>query len=623
MTVKNIINQPFNTDTINLENYLGKIKCGAWRRKIMLGVSGKGWLLKDPVKDPGLLCLGQMGSGKTTTAKGVCLTCLLSTGDRAWMPFFDASDKNGLDYSPFFGYPKNTCYATGSIEKIIPFLDLHYKELKARGLAFKNMGAADIEKYEELYEYRKRRYLFLLEKAVQDPSLSFLNSPIHYKDLHLHLSKKYKVNYNVEKFNAGNKGVIREMQEQYITDMNDIVFLKHLGKKNILRVSNEFNNAIVKFSERIPLTTEDLKDLEFNKVFKGAAQVYTLFEEFHTIPDSPQVAFDENKKTFGTAAFQLYQIARTGRSLGMTIFVATQRANWAELPTDIRSGISNVLCHKMTDPSGVGGYDLGRASEIRNQGRALTTTDGFIQFPYFDDKTMIQLLEGYLKPNEGEMFGSTMEEWHNVLEQEGAGGMIRNYPLDAIVKNYRVFYDELSGVNRIPEISDRVLKMFNFETSVSQIKGIKIESIAERDGKKYGVITVVINRRSSDDISDMFMENIENEKEMLKLDGTIIFVYGESRRFSRKQNDSDDIIVDIEDLMAISEAFEARKELEEHGYWIRKYNALKLSKYIETDNIEDSNLEEESENFIQNKQVEEFRMLESFISSNPQASSNK
>jgi hypothetical protein len=116
MTVKNIINQPFNTDTINLENYLGKIKCGAWRRKIMLGVSGKGWLLKDPVKDPGLLCLGQMGSGKTTTAKGVCLTCLLSTGDRAWMPFFDASDKNGLDYSPFFGYPKNTCYATGSIE---------------------------------------------------------------------------------------------------------------------------------------------------------------------------------------------------------------------------------------------------------------------------------------------------------------------------------------------------------------------------------------------------------------------------------------------------------------------------------------------------------------------------
>lgn len=611
MSIKTIINQSFNVDVIDMQAYLDKTQSGEWRRKILLGVSGKGWLIKDPVKNPGVLCLGEMGSGKTTTIKGVINTCLLSTGDRAWIPFFDASDKNGLDYNVFFGYPKNTCYATGSIEKIIPFLDLHYRELKARGLAFKDMGAADIGRYEVLYEYRKRRYLYLYEKALKDPSLSFLNNTTTNAELHDYLTKKFSVDYNIKKFKSGDKGSVKEMQDQYRMDMTDDVFLRHLGKRNILRMPVEFNNALIRFSNG-ELESSDLKTLEYSKVFKGASQIYTLFEEFHTIPDSPQVAFDENKKTFGTAAFQLYQIARTGRSLGMTIFVATQRANYGELPTDIRSGVSNVLCHKVTDPNAVGGYDLGRAAEIRQQGRALTTTDGFVQYPYFDDKTMTQLMEKYLKPNEGEMFGTTMEEWHNVLEQDGAGGMIRNYPLDSIVKNYRVFYDEISGVNRIPEISDRVLRMFDFKTAMSPIRGVKIEATAERDGKKYGVVTVVINRRSSDDVSDMFMENIENEKEMLGLDGVIIFVYGESRRLSRRSDDSNDIIVEIEDLMAISEAFEARKELEERGYWLRKYNALKLSRPASHE--EELSSDEDHDDFIQNKQVEEFKMLESFVS---------
>jgi hypothetical protein len=615
MSISKIINQSFNTETITLDAYIKKTQSGEWRRKIFLGVGGKGWLIKDPVKNPGVLCLGEMGSGKTTTIKGVCLTSLLSTGDRAWMPFFDASDKNGLDYSPFFGYPNNTCYATGSIEKIIPFLDLHYRELKARGLAFKDMGAADIGKYEDLYEYRKRRYVFLYNKAVDDQKLSFLSKTTSDNDLHMHLKLKYSLNYSAVKFEKKDKGAVREMQEQYRMDLGDKAFLHYIGSKNILRLTPEVNKLIVKFATAEPLSDQEVALLKYNKEFYGAAQMYTLFEEFHTIPDSPQVAFDENKKTFGTAAYQLYQIARTGRSLGMTIFVATQRANWAELPTDIRSGITNVLCHKVTDPNAVGGYDLGRAAEIRNQGRALTTTDGFIQYPYFDDKTMIQLMEKYLKPNKGEMFGTTQEEWHTVLEQEGSGGMIKNYPLDSIVKNYRVFYDEVSGVNRIPEITDRILNMFDFKTTIRTTRGITIEAIAERDGKKYGVITVVINRRSSDDISDNFMNNIENEKEMLQLDGTIIFVYGESRRLSRGQTDPNDIVVDIEDMKAISEVFESRKELEEKGFWKRKYKVLKLAKEESEDGKNDDIINDDLEDrdgYIKKRQEEEFNLLESF-----------
>lgn len=611
MSLKKIVNQSFNVDNISLDDYLEKIKLGTWKRKMFLGVSGKGWLLKDPVLNPGILCLGEMGSGKTTTIKGVCLTSLLSTGDRAWMPFFDASDKNGLDYSVFFDYPKNTCYATGSIEKIIPFLDLHYKELKARGQALKDMGAADIYKYEELYEYRKRRFLYLKDKALKDPTLSFLNMTTTNKEFHEYIVKNYKPNYNVEKFNAGDNGAVKEMQTQYKMDMSDAVFLRYLGKCNILRMGEEFNRALIELSEK-KQDPSYIKLLEYNKVFKGVAQIYTLFEEFHTIPASPQVAYDDNKSVYGSAAYQLYQISRTGRSLGMTMFIATQRATWTELPNDVRSGITNVLCHKVTDPNAVGGYDLARAAEIKVQGRALTTTDGFIQYPYFDDKTMIQLMEKHLLPNEGELFSSSMEDWHRVLGQEGSGGMIKSYPLDSIVKNYRVFYDEASGVNRVPEITDRILNLFEFKTSTNKIKGVKIEGIAERDGKKYGVITIVIAKRSGDDISDSFMENIENEKELLNLDGIIIFIYGESRRFSRGGDSETNIIIEIEDLMSISETFEARKELEEVGFWSKKYQSLKLARKLDLHDQSNEDHDDMHDFYIKNKQEEEMNLLETF-----------
>lgn len=123
------------------------------------------------------------------------------------------------------------------------------------------------------------------------------------------------------------------------------------------------------------------------------------FEEFHAIPTL--INYEDNYKTEGTTAYKLSQIMRLGRSLGVWVWAASQKASSREIPAHLLVSFANKFVFRTSKTESI--YLLGNQSAaelpIESRGRC-ASLEGVLQFPYFDKEEQKEILyssKGLLK----------------------------------------------------------------------------------------------------------------------------------------------------------------------------------------------------------------------------------
>lgn len=145
--------------SMNVDIYLEKVYSGEWKDRFVYGISEKarGFIVRDPVKSPGSLYFGTMGSGKSIAQKGSIYTHYATNNENSLYIIFDA-EKSATDYVSLFperdGKPTithdNVITVLGSVPKFIPMMDLLYGEAVARQKAFEQTQAKDIYEYDKI-----------------------------------------------------------------------------------------------------------------------------------------------------------------------------------------------------------------------------------------------------------------------------------------------------------------------------------------------------------------------------------------------------------------------------------------------------------------------------------------
>lgn len=150
--------EPASDSRFSVDDYLERIdeavekqNKDSWRDKVVLGISSKtkGYVFVDPVNDPGQVCIGAMGSGKSKTQAFMVYTRLLTNSDNTFFIFIDPA-KNMMDIREAVPFKSNVACAFGEAEKFIPVMDLLSEEIEARKIEFTRVGAQNIYEYEEI-----------------------------------------------------------------------------------------------------------------------------------------------------------------------------------------------------------------------------------------------------------------------------------------------------------------------------------------------------------------------------------------------------------------------------------------------------------------------------------------
>lgn len=526
----------FQTSDIKFEDLLKIIDSGEAEYKYFFGIGNGGFIFKDPVDNPGLLTIGGQGSGKSTFLKGLCAFMNASFGNRAFFQYCDFTNKGMGDYKMLYKNRANSSKALFEIEKIIPVMDMANEEIERRGQAFKDMdGANNIYQYNRYGKIKHKKYCGIYEK-IKNRSVNNLSS-------------------------------------------EDREFLKKIGELNLLRMTDIQNKAVLKIATTTNLSDvsdQTIAEAQPDKEFHGAAFYFLVFEEFHKVPESDEVRFMDNKNTPGTVANKMFNIARTGRSFGMSILAATQSAKVTEFPTDLKIGIQNIFAHKTSDSYASGGVDLpAEPSSISISGRAVSK-DGFSQFPLLSDEDIEKLVDMYpVNKLDGYLFGPQVEDYHKALDGSGAEGMILSYDFRKIIDNYQTFSKSLDVIVR------RLLNSFGFEYeglpkgAVTELKGI-----ASKEGKRFAVFYQDFQggrRGWGNEISDKKLESFKSDFEILNCESLISIAFGESSTLARFCKSNGGIYLDIEDLRNSASVVDNWQSLEASGNLQKKLELCPLS----------------------------------------------
>lgn len=600
--IETLLNAEFPVKGVTERDYLDLIESGELKGKIFMGIDENGFIIKDPLDDPGVFCYGGQGSGKSTSLKAICTTVLCASSETTFMPFIDVSDKGMGDYKQFWPYTGNTCRVLFEIQKIVPLMDLLARELAARGKAFRDIGGANnIKQYEEMYREKLARYRFILENlksgkglygAKHDELLKFLLNKNSiggpYKTVCSDL-EEYKGDQKESAFNQVFKARMN-------LNMNDSQYLEYISSLNILRLTPEQNLAIAEAVKKSDITSEDVAKLEYTKEFVGVAQIYPVFEEFHNIPNSEQVNFDEKKDTFGSVAQQMFALARTGRSFGICFFVATQKASYKEFPSDIQVGITNIMAHK---GPGNGCLELPQDSGKLLMSGHFIHKSGQGRSIYLTDSIMDKLLRKYVKPCKGEMFGPSIQEYHEALSGVGAEGMIKNYPLFNVVSNYSVFIKTGSSEAReLAPLVERMLGLFNFSYKEQSNSTLTVKGIAEKDGHRFAVYYGNFGSRrfsSDNSFNKKKSDQLKQDMEILGCDRLIAFAFGEDQSLAGLARSLNGIYMDIDDMKRMAQVFDNRKENEEAGIFQKLVQDIALNRPLEKEESSDELEDEEDD----------------------------
>lgn len=567
--LKKLLNADFNSEDCTEKDYIQLLESGALYRKNLLGINAKGFIIVNPLKNPGVYAGGVMGSGKSTTFKMVLTTRACSSGDVTFFVLVDVSKGMG-DYKEFFPFKQNFARATAvnDIKKLIPLMDLIDKEINGRAKSFEAIGnASNYEDYEKLYHYKLARYNMYLDaiKKGRDIRSEEKSNPREIYDCLVTKAKDYRF-LNIKDIvisipdSAGNpidpfKTFLNTHESFCNLAMNPTEFFEWIGSNNILRLTPEQNQKIVEFSEG---QNVDLSDLIITKEFAGVANIVLAFEEFADIPTSEIVNWVENVHVDGSIAKILARVARIARSYGIEIMIATQGYGDAEFPHAIRKGVTNILLHKGNFP--VGESIKVDPSKFKQSGHfAMEDFEG--RAPYVTDIAMGQLMRKYCKPCKGEMFSVQIEDYHRALEGEGVEGMIASYPLRTLLISSSAFLtkEDVVGESLHPLVA-RVLGLYGVSYEPLENQTLSFRGIATKNGKKFAVFFYPQRKRHYDDINQKKIMQYMADMKIYGCEEAIVINFGkDTGQASFVPRQVKGFTAEIEDLLRIANIFDNKE----------------------------------------------------------------
>lgn len=391
--------------------------------------------------------------------------------------------------------------------------------------------------------------------------------------------------------------------------MGDYTTMFPYEKNVCVSIGKDNDEAMLKFSILIDMLYEemtarqkafiekeasDLHDYE-KKTGEKVANLFIVCEEFHAITLHPKVNFFENANEDGTVANKMKKLARAGRSYGICIMAATQRATQTDFPSDLRAGITNILAFQVKTSADAAMVNLGHAADIKStqRGRA-AHEEGFIQMPLFTDEFCTKLLKKYYKPLSAKLFLHKMEDYRLALGDEGVKGAVKNQALLKVVKNIESY--------QLEDVSERILKLFDFTLEEQSNKALHFQQYALKNGKKYAVWSIDAFKNASSsrgmsrgrsNMDDREIDRVKKELKSKGCDGLIVITNSSSKTGLSGEN-----IIDLDkfDMVNIAEILENEESLKEEGLWDEKYNSIPLV------NLE-SGVSEESQSRPQRKSL--------------------
>lgn len=329
---------------------------------------------------------------------------------------------------------------------------------------------------------------------------------------------------------------------------------------------------------------------EMNPSYPGLARILLCVEEFHTVTTSELIKYTHNVDKPGTAAFLLKEMLKVGRSYGITMLAATQRATSDDFPNSLKPGITQTMAFRVNTPTDASAINLSHASDIRMDQRGRCAYEsGFIQFPFIDDKTADQLLEKYNKPLRAELLRYKIKDYQIAFEGEGNEGMVQ-------IKTFKSLFDNWQQFNA-DDIISRLLRYFEFDVKKQKNPGYNIQLLASRDNLKYGVYII---KQTQGYTSDKAMASVIESAKILGCDEIIVVLLPAGASMltpvtkAVSSYGSNSLFLDYEDLTRISTTIDNKIKLEDEGSFEKMFNSLSLSKRV-INQPESKNLSEELE----------------------------
>lgn len=555
---------------VQFEDYIRAVEDGTLSRCYFLGVADKeqGFLIRDPVVQPGLIAIGGQGSGKSTTVKGVLVTLQASSSDIVFLNLIDVSSKGMGDFSSLFTMD-NVATTLFDKKKLIPSISMAFNELKMRGEAFRNIGSF------ENWLAKKQGEQNLPEAK---PAEKLYDYEEKYEAIYFEYQEIWKKIFSKQALSQNEKDRLLWIYEKNILNQKEI-FLVNL-KKVIDGVYD----------------SEALSAIELKDKPKKVALYVLAFEEFHEVCTSPEVNFAENHNTEGSIAWQLKKIARTGRSLGISMIIATQRATYLEIPNDLKAGITNVLAHKLGSSNDASAFNLGHAEQILSSQRGRSAyEEGFVQFPYFSPSVMDKLLRDYAKPFNGFLFGDQIQDYKDILSGEGSDGLVDNSPLKFLIANYQMF-------DKLP-LAQRILGEFGFEILDEKYPSMELDAVVLKDGIRYSLMVIAPSGSRglrSSGVSDKKITNLQKEMSANNTESVIIISFDTiSSSVSKLAQKTGGYAVDKEDLTKIADILDNAEITKANGTFETLYKEIPFVKSEDKSaKTEDTQVIDEDDDFM-------------------------
>lgn len=364
--------------------------------------------------------------------------------------------------------------------------------------------------------------------------------------------------------------------------------------------------------------TYEKKMREKDPNFEGVARIMICMEEFHAVPASNEVKYHMNVDRPGSIAAMLKELMRVGRSYGITLLAATQRATSDDFPSSLKPGITQLMAFKVNNPGDATAINLAHAADIRSEQRGRCAYEGgFIQFPYFDDKGCAKLLEKNYKPLKAKLFKYPMEKYHEAFAGEGNAGMTKVEPIKSLLDNLNQY--------KVEDVSSRILESFGFTTAPQSNSAYVAHMIAERNNTSYGVYIVQTPDQSSAKAIDALKKGLK----FLNCNSVCVMNYGKSMPPSLDSlvKELGGFAIDLEDMNRIAQVLDNKDKLDQEKYELlygelalvpKKEIKIKGSEEVEWKDQKAAELPAKKENFD-----DLFAELDQIVKKKPELASPK
>lgn len=450
---------PVEKEEGDFNTYLEKLNSGAFKDRMFYGIAEdrRGFLIVDPVNQPGALYCGGMGSGKSIAMRSTLITHMAANSENTIYLLVDIL-KGMTDYALLFDYDKNVATALNDPAKLVPAIEMVYQECMSRKDEFSRVNAANIYQYEKIMRQ-------------QDPN------------------------------------------------------------------------------------------------FPGLARIILAIEEFHAVPGAEVIKYHMNVDRNGSVASMLKDLLRVGRSYGIQLLAASQRATSDDFPSSLKPGITQLMAFRVNNPGDATAINLALAADIRMEQRGRCVYEGgFIQFPYIDDDTGKAILKKYYKPLKAKLLKYNMADYHQAFSGEGNQGMVKVKTLKSLVENFNSF--------KVEDIAARILESFDFKVSAQPNKAIPVQLIAQRSGISYGVMLLQGRNGGTKKAVEAFKEGLSllgcESMIAISIDGMIPSEVANARKEFKGYD------LDSEDLMRIASVLDNKDQLLKENKFTQLFEKLPL-----------------------------------------------